>query len=63
MSDHASGTKNQYEIPTPEEQLGQALAILEGVKCPDYGDQLNEAVELITSAKAWYDSTILREEP
>lgn len=36
--------------------------LLEVVNSPKYKNQIKEAIQLITSAKGWYDSTALREQ-
>lgn len=52
----------EYEIePSPSEQLEKALVILEDVNNPKYNQQIKEAIQLIASAKGWYDSTVLQE--
>jgi integrase len=52
----------EYEMDQgPGEELGKAIEILEKVKSPKCGKQIKEAIQLIASAKGWYDSTVLRE--
>jgi len=52
----------EYEMDqSPGEELEKALGLLEGIKSPKYGKQLKEAIQLIASAKAWLDSSALRE--
>ncbi|VGO16625.1 Putative defective protein IntQ [Pontiella desulfatans] len=52
----------EYEIdPGPAKQLEKALKLLGVVRSPKYSKQLKEAIQLIASAKQWYDSTVLRE--
>ena len=54
----------EYERePSPSGQLEKALVILEDVNNPKYNQQIKEAMQLIASAKGWYDSTVLREKP
>lgn len=47
---------------SPGEELEKALDILGGIKSPKYAKQLKEAIQLVADAKAWFDSTILRED-
>jgi len=35
---------------------------LEGVNSLKYNKQIKEAIQLIASAKGWYDSSVLREQ-
>jgi len=52
----------EYEMdPGPSEQLEKALELLEGVRSTKYSKQIKEAIELVASAKAWLDSSVLRE--
>ena len=38
-----------------------AVEILGEIKSPKYGKQIKEAIQLIASAKQWYDSNVVRE--
>ncbi len=49
------------ENPCPGKELEQAIGILEKLKPQKYSKQIEEAVQLIASAKRWFDSTVLRE--
>lgn len=52
----------EYKLDqSPGEELGQSIEILEKIKSPKYNKQIKEAIQLIASAKGWYDSTVLRE--
>lgn len=53
----------EYEADnSPSEELDQAIKILNEIKSPKYTKQIKEAIQLIASAKQWYDSTVLREQ-
>jgi hypothetical protein len=43
--------------------LEKALELLDGVSSPKCNKQIKEAIQLIASAKGWYDSILLRENP
>ena len=53
----------EYKLDqSPGEELEQAIEVLEKIKSPKYNKQIKEAMQLIASAKGWYDSSVLREQ-
>ena len=53
----------EYKLDqSPGEELEQAIETLEGINSPKYNKQIKEAIQLIASAKGWYDSSVLREQ-
>ncbi len=38
------------------------IEILEKIKSPKYNKQIKDAIQLIASAKEWYDPSVLREQ-
>ena len=53
----------EYKLDqSPGEELAKAIEVLEKIKSPKYNKQIKEAIQLIASAKGWYDSSVLREQ-